>query len=89
MGNNINNFLHLSPNNFGPKRISNRRIFESPYSVHAKRITMTQEAIQRQIEAIDRVAATLNTPEKARQFLIDAGIIKAPKKKAKAKRQTK
>ncbi len=60
-----------------------------PYSVHAKRITMTQEAIQRQIEALDKVAATLNTPEKARQFLIDAGIIKAPKKKTKAKRQTK
>ena len=59
-----------------------------PYSVHAKRITMTQEAIQRQIEDLDRVAATLNTKGKARQFLIDAGIIKAPKKKTKAKRKT-
>ena len=65
------------------------RIFEPTLSVHAIRITMTQEAIQKQIESLDRVAATLNTPKKARQFLIDAGIIKAPKKKAKAKRKTK
>ena len=46
---------------------------------------MTQEAIQRQIESLERVAATLNTKEKALQFLIDAGIIKAQKKKTKAK----
>jgi hypothetical protein len=49
---------------------------------------MTQEAIQAQIESLDRVAARINTPEAARQFLMDAGIIKvkAPKKKIKAKR---
>jgi len=50
---------------------------------------MTQEAIQRQIESLNRVAALTNTPETALQFLIDAGIVKAPKKKKQAKRKTK
>jgi hypothetical protein len=46
---------------------------------------MTQQAIQKQIESLERVAARINTPQTARQFLVDAGIIKAPKKKKKAK----
>jgi hypothetical protein len=49
---------------------------------------MTQEAIQLQIESLRRVASRINTPEAARQSLIDAGIVKAPKKK-KAKRRAK
>jgi hypothetical protein len=50
---------------------------------------MTQEQIQEQIEAIRRVSASLKTPEDNLQFLIDAGIIKAPKKNTKAKRKKK
>lgn len=42
---------------------------------------MTQEAIQAQLDSLERVAAKINTPETARQFLLDAGIIKPPKKK--------
>ena len=42
---------------------------------------MTQTAIQRQIEAIRQVSAEARrTKESARQFLIDAGIIKDGKK---------
>ena len=42
---------------------------------------MTQEAIQRQIEAIRQASADARqSPEKARQFLIDAGIIREPNK---------
>jgi hypothetical protein len=47
---------------------------------------MTQEAIQEQIESLRRVDKRLKTPEAARQFLINAGIIKAPRKKSKTKR---
>jgi hypothetical protein len=60
-----------------------------PYSVQYKRIKMTQEAIQLQIESLRRVAEKINTPEAARQFLIDAGIIKMPRKNKKAKRLAK
>jgi hypothetical protein len=42
---------------------------------------MTQEAIHQQIEAIRRASADARrTPETARQFLVDAGIIKAEPK---------
>ncbi len=43
---------------------------------------MTQEAIQQQIEAIRKATAdAAKSPETARKFLIDAGIIKEPRKK--------
>jgi hypothetical protein len=58
----------------------------------SKRITMTQEAIQQQIEVLQRAHEMTSSPEASRKFLIDAGIIKAKtpstKKKA-AKRKTK
>jgi hypothetical protein len=63
-----------------------------PYSVHAKRIKMTQEAIQRQIESLRRAHEMTSSPEANHQFLVDAGIIKAKapaKKKKTAKRKTK
>jgi hypothetical protein len=43
---------------------------------------MTQEAIQQQIEALEKISAMLDkSPELRQQFLIDVGVIKAPKKK--------
>jgi hypothetical protein len=43
---------------------------------------MTQEAIQQQIEAIRKASADASkSPEAARKFLIDAGIIKGSRKK--------
>jgi hypothetical protein len=46
---------------------------------------MTQIAIQRQIEAIEQATAeALKSKESARQFLIDAGIIKDDKKQPSA-----
>jgi hypothetical protein len=43
---------------------------------------MTQEAIQQQIEAIRKASADASkSPETARKFLIDAGIIKESGKK--------
>lgn len=45
-------------------------------------INMTQIAIQQQIDAIEQATAeALKSKESARQFLIDAGIIKDDKKK--------
>ncbi|MBS1563551.1 MAG: hypothetical protein JST39_04145 [Bacteroidetes bacterium] len=50
---------------------------------------MTQEAIQKQIEIIQRVSAeVLKSKESSRQFLIDAGIIKAGKKKRRRLRNS-
>lgn len=40
-----------------------------------KRITMTQEAIQHQIDVIRKVGEMTRGREASRQFLIDAGII--------------
>jgi hypothetical protein len=57
-----------------------------------KRIPMTQEAIQHQIDILQRAHELTSSPEASRKFLIDAGIIKekAPSKKKKAvKRKTK
>ena len=46
---------------------------------------MTQKAINEQLEAIKRVSEeVLKSKESARQFLIDAGIIKVPNKDASA-----
>jgi hypothetical protein len=50
---------------------------------------MTQEQIQQQIEDIRKFRATKRTPEESLQFLIDAGIIKPPKKKTKARTKKK
>jgi hypothetical protein len=45
---------------------------------------MTQEAIRQQIEAIRQASADARkSPETARQFLVDAGIIKAEPKNDK------
>ena len=49
---------------------------------------MTQEEIQDAIKTLWEADKMIpRTPEASRQFLIDAGIIEAPKKKKKAKRQ--
>lgn len=53
---------------------------------------MTQEAIQLQIEALERAGAELaKNPELGRQFLINIGLIKekTPRKKKQAKKRTK
>jgi len=49
---------------------------------------MTQEQIERQIEVIRRVSAEVRkSPESARQFLIDAGIIREKKRTKSSKRK--
>lgn len=53
---------------------------------------MTQEAIQHQIEVLNRVAAKLErNPELGRQVLINIGLMKdeTPQKKKRAKKRTK
>ena len=52
---------------------------------------MTQEAIRQQIDAIRQASADARkTPETARQFLVEAGIIKEePKQKQQIELQTK
>ena len=60
-----------------------------PYSVQSKRINMTEEEVEEAIQILREADKMINTPEKARQFLIAVGSIKAPKKKKKAKRKTK
>lgn len=50
---------------------------------------MTQEEIQEARKTLREAAKMIDTPEKALQSLIDAGIIEAPKKKKKAKRKTR
>ena len=49
---------------------------------------MSSATIQKQIDAIQRITAeALKTPESARKFLIDAGIIKADTKKDDKKKK--
>jgi hypothetical protein len=50
---------------------------------------MTEEEVEEAIQILREADKMINTPEKARQFLIAVGSIKAPKKKKKAKRKTK
>ena len=50
---------------------------------------MTQEEIEEAVQTIREAGKTIDTPEKARKLLIELGVIKEPKKKKKAKRQTK
>jgi hypothetical protein len=49
---------------------------------------MSSAAIQKQIDAIQRITAeALKTPESARKILVDAGIIKADTKKDDKKKK--
>jgi len=51
---------------------------------------MTQEQYEQQIDALDKVAVTiLSSPEAARQFMKDAGIVLTPKQKKKRRSITK
>ena len=81
----------IFPNNFGIVRID-PSIFDLPtLQCPSKRTEMTQEAIQLQIEALERAGAELaKSPEASRQFLINIGLLKekSPKRKKQAKHRT-
>jgi hypothetical protein len=54
-----------------------------------KRINMTQEEIEAAVQMLREAAKLIDTPDKARQLLIDIGVVQPPKKKKKAQRRTK
>lgn len=50
---------------------------------------MTQEEIEEAVQTLREAAKLIDTPDKARQLLVDIGVAKAPGKKKKAQRRAK